>query len=228
MKSAQGVIKRVASMLGAIAFAALFTLTASTSSFASAAPSGAAPSVQGLQGTGIRVMYQGHSVTYSNLNRTLGATYCDDHLGYGRLTCYSSQRQMQTAILGEGGYNPIEAAQISRRLNIKITSHIRNTAATSGTCHPYVVGELYSLSGGAGSEVSVWCDYPNLGTIGWANKTHSGKSPSCQAILGNNDYCESIFAQQNYVHFITQFTSILSNLSAMQAANSYSVIANLR
>lgn len=148
---------------------------------------------------GVRVMYQGHEVSYSQLQRTLKNTYCDDRSGYGKLTCYSSQRAMETSILDAGGYNPIEARTIAHQLGVKVpaASRVARPAAASG-CYVFAIAELYTLPSRGGSEVSLFCSYPNLGTIGWSDKARSGFAPSCKAALGNNDYCDILYLQQLY------------------------------
>jgi hypothetical protein len=151
---------------------------------------------------GVRVMYQGREVSYAQLKRTLKTTYCDDRAGYGKLTCYSSQRAMQTSILAAGGYNPLEARAVARQLGLKVSAASRNraaaTSAAASGCYAFVIAELYTLPSRGGSEVSLFCSYPNLGSIGWSDKAKSGVSPSCQADLGNNDYCDILYMEEQF------------------------------
>src|SRR5215471_5762018 len=98
-----------------------------------------------LTGDGVQALYQGHMVSYAKLRHALGTTYCDDFRGYGKLTCYGSERSMDGALLAEGGYSemPAQAARVAHELGVPVppTSGPAIPAAGSA-CHPYVVLRL--------------------------------------------------------------------------------------
>jgi hypothetical protein len=163
----------------------------------------------------IRVLYNGKTVTYVQLNRTLGATYCDDHLGPAKLTCYSSQRALELATLAEGGYIPSQARQVERQLGVAVrqwpTHHV---LADPNNCHPYVIADLYTLPSRQGSEVTLYCDYSNLATIGWSKKASSGISPNCQEPLSMQE-CFNLWYEINYIKLQIQLATHASNMAAL-------------
>jgi hypothetical protein len=173
----------------AAATLALAALTVAPAATAATSPAGsghrpATPAV------GIRVLYNGRMVSYAALNHKLGRTYCDDFLGKGRLTCYGTQRAMESYLLRHGGYYPSEAARIARNLGITTYPHIRRATSNvaTDTCYPGVILFLWSKAGGKGSEVSLYCDYEALQQIGWQNKGRSNEDPQALQGLDNDVY----------------------------------------
>src|SRR5215831_14644687 len=126
-----------------------------------------APPAPPAAGSGAQVRYQGRTVSYAQLDRALGTTYCDDHLGYGKLTCYGSDRQLEAALLAEGGYAgaPHEAARVAHELGVPVPAasraagQISAPVAASGRCHPYVVARLWARKNAHGSTVALYCNY---------------------------------------------------------------------
>lgn len=141
---------------------------------------------------GIQALYKGHMVSYAKLGRTLGATYCDDFRGSGKLTCFASNHQMEANLLAKGGYGPREAARVARELGVADppTRTTRAVSPAGNTCGPVAYADLYSGANGTGSKFTMFCNYEDFATVGWKNRAHSGKGVSG---LG-----ESIFVGPRY------------------------------
>jgi hypothetical protein len=174
---------------------------------------------------GIQVLYRGKTVSYAQLNRTLEATYCDDHLGPGKLTCYSSQRALERATLVEGGYTPSEARQVARLIGIAVPRqpwHSARTASSSG-CSPAVIGDLFSKPNGQGSEISLYCNYPNFATIGWSKRARSGESPNCDilGIVGFTE-CTNLWDEINYIDLQITLVQHISDIAAISQSGDQS------
>lgn len=166
---------------------------------------------------GIQVLYRGKIVSYTLLNRTLGATYCDDHLGPGKLTCYSSQRALELATLIEGGYTSREARQVAHLIGVAVPRRPTQPAvADSGTCFPAVVGELFAEPNLKGSEVLLYCDYSNFSTIGWSKKARSGISPNCDILAPLGDQlCLQLWLEINYIELQIELVTHSADMAAL-------------
>lgn len=169
------IIAALAAAAAPAASAATQHATATTAAHPAAAP--AAPNA------GVQVMYNGHVTSYTTLSHTLGNTFCDDFAGHGKLTCYSTQRAMETYLLAHGGYAPQEAARIAHTIGVtsypaERTAAPRTTAGpdttmTADHCYPGAIVQLWSKANEKGSLANIYCDYTNLATIGWAGKARS-------------------------------------------------------
>lgn len=183
----------------------LAALTAAPAATAATSPAGSGHR-QATAAVGIRVLYNGRMVSYAALNRKLGRTYCDDFLGKGRLTCYSTQRAMEAYLLRHGGYYPSEAARIARSLGITTypsTRRATSDVAAINTCYPGAILFLWSKAGGKGSEVSLYCDYEALQQIGWQNKGRSDEDPQALQGLANH-----VYAKADYQQLIQDITTL--------------------
>jgi hypothetical protein len=109
------------------------------------------------------------------LRWSLGTTCCDDFRGYGRLTCFASDRAMKLDLLARGAFAPREAAVVAHQLNVNSWPQTRVSSA-KGTCWSAVIVTLWDKQNYKGSQVALFCSYPNLGTIGWADRAQSGKN----------------------------------------------------
>jgi hypothetical protein len=169
---------------------------------------------------GVQVLYNGHLTSYATLNQTLGTTYCDDFAGYGKLTCYSTQRAMETDLLASGGYTPQEAPAIARQLGVPVPAAPRTgqktapqaTTAAAATCYPGAIVQLWAATFEKGSEVNIYCDYTNLGTIGW-----NGKARSADIIQTET---ENLYSNQDYQRELAQLSLILAQINMSSGPSS--------
>jgi hypothetical protein len=154
-------------------FAILLTGLTVTRSFASPDTPGSHPSATQIRP--VEVTYNGHMVSYAMLNRRLGTTYCDDIRGYGKLTCYGTERAMDSYLLAHRGYAPSAAARIARQLDITSYPKTPTLPTWPPGCSSQAIATYWTQANYQGSAVVIYCSYPDLGTIGWNGRVNSAQ-----------------------------------------------------
>ncbi|GAA3072277.1 hypothetical protein GCM10017562_44610 [Streptomyces roseofulvus] len=67
---------------------------------------------------------------------------------------------------------------------------------------------------GSGSSVNLYCDYPNLGTVGWDNRANSAICMVCPSLIGGSDpyHVNRMVSFQEYNMYVAALTHTFNNL----------------
>ncbi|MFE5852541.1 hypothetical protein ACFQ61_04880 [Streptomyces sp. NPDC056500] len=179
-----------------------------------ALPASASASVDTLTGMATAsVEYRGSVTTLAALEQELGETHCHDAKGQGQLTCFATEAEADLDLLNQGGL-PAEAAKtVARKLGVAVPKQARSAAAG---CHPWVTMRFYDGNSGTGSSVAMYCDYPNLGDVGWNNKANSVICYVCPPLVGTSPYGVEMARFYNDINYYnlnaTTFNTVLRNI----------------
>lgn len=136
-----------------------------------------------------RVEYKGAMTTLATLEEEVGETHCHDAKGKDKLTCFATEREADLDLLAMGGLTGEVAKTAARKWNVTVPKQTRLApAAAAATCHPWATFRFYDGNSGTGSSVNLYCDYPDLSTVGWNNRANSYKCLGCKSIAGTNPH----------------------------------------
>ncbi|WP_190222703.1 hypothetical protein [Streptomyces hydrogenans] len=194
----------------------LFTLPAAS---ASASTAGA----QTGMSTAV-VEYKGGATTLAALEEEIGETHCHDGKGAGELTCFATAREAEIDLLAMGGFSTEAAKATASKWGVSLPKQTRvaAAAAAAGTCHPWVTVRYYDGDNGTGSSVNLYCDYTNLGSVGWDNRVNSLACMVCSAVTNPMKTMQSF---QGY-----SYSMLMQQTMAMDLHNAHTrnVISSMR
>ncbi|MFD6791535.1 hypothetical protein, partial [Streptomyces anthocyanicus] len=87
--------------------------------------------------------------------------------------------------------------------------------AAAGTCHPWVTVRYYDGDNGTGSSINLYCDYTNLGSVGWDNRVNSITCMVCSAVTVPTKTMQS-FQGYNYSILMQQTMSLTTHNAAVR------------
>ncbi|MEU2231848.1 hypothetical protein [Streptomyces vietnamensis] len=123
------------------------------------------------------VEYKGTVTTLAALEKKIGETHCHDGKGKGKLTCFATEREADLDLLAKGAFPGDAAKAVAHKWGVSVPKQTRVAAApaaeAAGTCHPWLVSRLYDGYNSSGASFSLYCDYANLGQVGWDNRMNS-------------------------------------------------------
>ncbi|WP_426364092.1 hypothetical protein [Streptomyces sp. E-08] len=172
------------------------------------------------------VEYKGAVTTLAALEKKIGPTHCHDGKGKGKLTCFATEREADLDLLAKGAFPGDAAKAVARKWGVAVPKQTRIAAApaaaeVTGTCHPWLVSRLYDGNSGTGASFSLYCDYANLGQIGWDNRMNSLACYVCSPI--QHPEVDALKGFQNYT-FQTQLFAQHANMTINETANVMSSI----
>ncbi|MFC9341456.1 hypothetical protein ACFT0G_31110 [Streptomyces sp. NPDC057020] len=178
------------------------------------------------------VEYNGSVTTLAALEDEVGETHCHDAKGQGQLTCFASEREADLDLLAMGGLPGDAAKAAASKWGVAVPKQTRvapaakqaRTAAVAaaGVCHPWVTTRMYDGNSGSGSSVTFYCDYTNLGAVGWDNRANSVTCIVCKTIYGANPYRVSNLREFQNTMYQTQVASQEFNQMVNITANTAS------
>ncbi|MFB7346107.1 hypothetical protein ACFCZ6_39310 [Streptomyces hydrogenans] len=192
--------KKILAVLTAVTLTLLALPAASASAGAASAQTGMSTAV---------VEYKGATTTLAALEEEIGETHCHDAKGAGELTCFATEREVELDLLAMGGLTGEVAKTAARKWGVAVPKQTRMAAAAAaGTCHPWVTVRYYDGDNGTGSSINFYCDYTNLGVVGWDNRANSLQCMVCSSVAVPN---KAMMSFQNYSYQLQ--THIASDLN---------------
>ncbi|MFH9138644.1 hypothetical protein [Streptomyces sp. NPDC017524] len=136
-----------------------------------------------------QVEYKGVVTTLATLEEQVGETHCHDAKGKDKLTCFATEREAELDLLTMGGLTGEAARTAADKWGGTVPKQTRLApAAAAATCHPWATFRFYNGNNGTGSSVNLYCDYPDLSTVGWNNRANSYVCLACQSVSGTNPH----------------------------------------
>ncbi|MFC9588248.1 hypothetical protein ACFTUC_00265 [Streptomyces sp. NPDC056944] len=166
-----------------------------------------------------RVEYKGSVTTLGALEEQIGESHCHDANGQGKLTCFATEREADLDLLNRGAFPGDAAKSVARKWGVAVPKQTRVAAApaaeAAGTCHPWLVTRLYDGNNGSGASFSLYCDYTNLGQIGWDNRVNSLACYVCSPIQHPEVKAFEAFRDYSYqTQIVAQRANMMMNATA--------------
>lgn len=175
------------------------------------------------------VEYKGTVTTLATLEKKIGETHCHDGKGKGKLTCFATEREADLDLLAKGGL-PAEAAKAAaHKWGVAVPQQQKTTtklSAAAGVCHPWVTLRYFDGYSGSGSSINLYCDYGDLGQVGWDNRANSAQCYVCSPIQhpeirGLLHFQNTYYQQQLAIQQATAIQNISANIASSERLSFY-------